>query len=64
MASIDSDVNRVLARPVRLCEIFMERSCRVSLVSDKTPLDPKMETMLRQLAATKKVKLLQIIVSL
>ncbi|CAK9060296.1 unnamed protein product [Durusdinium trenchii] len=39
----------------QLCEIFMERSCRVSLVSDKTPLDPKMETMLRQLAATKKV---------
>ena len=40
---------------LRLCEAYMERSCRVSLICDKPGVDPKLESMYRSAALASKV---------
>ena len=39
---------------MRLCETHMEKMCRMTLVTDKQPVDPKLEALYRQSAAANK----------
>lgn len=39
---------------LRLCETFMEKTCRVSLTTEKSPVDPFLESALKSLALRKK----------
>ena len=39
---------------MRLCETHMEKMCRMTLVTEKQPVDPKLEALYRQAAAANK----------
>lgn len=45
-----------LQRLARLCETFMERNCRVSLLCDKNWLDPKIDATYRSAALASKAR--------